>query len=97
MTDIDQSGRDPDTLRFTPALLHHAAAVGFTLEQMRAAVANPRWVNVVRRDNTQPTDPLRLRYCGHGVAVVVEGHVALAVIADDETKQPVTSAQAIPA
>src|SRR5699024_5115180 len=82
-------GLDPDTIEFTPGLLQHAEHVGFTLEQMRKALADPRWVNPVLR---QP-DPInqaapRFRYCGHGVAVVVEGNHAIAVIADDPQKKP---------
>lgn len=82
-------GIDPDTVLFTPGTLAHASRVGFTIEQMRAALREPRWINDVR---AQP-DPInqsqpRYRYCGHGVAVVLEGQHAIAVIADNPTKTP---------
>jgi hypothetical protein len=43
----------------------------------------------VRRqpDPTNQSAP-RLRYCGHGVAVIVEDTHAIAVIEDDLTKKP---------
>ncbi|PZT84564.1 MAG: hypothetical protein DI630_36925 [Gordonia sp. (in: high G+C Gram-positive bacteria)] len=87
-------GLDPNTIHFTPGVLRHAEYVGFTLEQMRAALADPRWVNPVRRqpDPTNQTGP-RYRYCGHGVAVIVEDHNAIAVIADDPRKKPLNPAQ----
>lgn len=82
-------GIDPDTVLFTPGALAHASRVGFSIEQMRAALREPRWINDVR---SQP-DPInqsqpRYRYCGHGVAVVLEGQHAIAVIADNPTKTP---------
>lgn len=84
-------GLDPDTIHFTPAVLLHAEQVGFTLDQMRSALRDPRWVNPVLN---QP-DPInqsqtRHRYCGHGVAVIVEGLNAIAVIPDDPHKKPLT-------
>lgn len=87
-------GLDPNTIHFTPSVLRHAEYVGFTLERMRAALADPRWVNPVRRqpDPTNQTGP-RYRYCGHGVAVIVEDHNAIAVIADDPRKKPLNPAQ----
>jgi hypothetical protein len=91
--DIDaapsQEGIDPASIFFTPGLLGHAERVGFTREQMERALAEPRWVNTVRRqpDPTNQSAP-RLRYCGHGVAVIVEDTHAIAVIEDDLTKKP---------
>lgn len=82
-------GLDPETITFTPGVLAHAERVGFTLEQMRAAIADPRWVNDVKHqpNPTNQTKP-RKRYCGHGVAVILEGTAAIAVIADDPRKRP---------
>ena len=90
----DRQALDPDTIHFTPGILLHAERAGFTIEQMRAAISDPRWVNDVRH---QP-DPLnqsapRYRFCGHGVAVIIEEHNAIAVIADDPRKRPPASAQ----
>lgn len=85
----NSQGIDPDSIEFTPGVLQHADHVGFTMEQMRNALADPRWVNPVLRqpDPVNQSEP-RFRYCGHGVAVVVEGNHAIAVIADDPKKKP---------
>ncbi|WP_026927427.1 hypothetical protein [Granulicoccus phenolivorans] len=87
-------GLDPQTVRFTRGVLAHAARKGFTLTQMQDALRDPRWINDVRhqpdpRNQAQP----RRRYCGHGVCVIVEGRVAIAVIADDPRKQPPAAAR----
>lgn len=92
MTDtpvLNATGLDPDTIHFTPGILAHAERAGFTLEQMKAALQDPRWINDVlaQPDPTNQAEP-RKRYCGHGVAVIVEGHTALAVIADNPHKKP---------
>lgn len=86
---LNPQGLDPKTILFTPGTLAHADRAGFTVEQMRAAVAEPRWINDVRRqpDPTNQSQP-RYRYCGHGVAVVLEGTHAIAVIEDNPTKTP---------
>lgn len=80
---------DPAEVEFIPGILAHAQRVGFTIDQMQAALVDPRWINVVK-SQPEPTNQhhTRYRYCGHGVAVIVEDHTAIAVIADDETKQP---------
>lgn len=98
-TPCNQEGLDPDTISFTPGILLHAERVGFSLDQMRRAIAEPRWVNRVRFHTAPRTDestpqrpvtghPQRYRYCGHGVAVIIEQDRAIAVIADDLTRGP---------
>ena len=85
----DQSGLDPDTVDFTDQLLEYADRVGIPMEQMRRALAEPRWVNrVLSQPDPKSQEDERLRYCGAGVAVVVEGTTAIAVIIDDEAKGP---------
>jgi len=79
---------DPDEVTFTPSLLAHAELVGFTLEQMRAALSDPRWINEVRHQPDTDSRAVRYRYCGHGVAVIVEDATAIAVIADDPNRGP---------
>lgn len=83
-----QQGIDPRRIYFTPQLLRHAELVGFTREQMNAALRDPRWVNRVYHQPTpkQQNAP-RYRYCGHGVAVIVEGCHAIAVIEDDPSRR----------
>lgn len=87
--DVDQSGIDPDNIRFTAGVLQHAELTGVTLKQMKNALRQPRWVNLVRHqpDPRNQSAP-RLRYCGFGVAVIVEDDAAIAVIADDLSKGP---------
>lgn len=59
---------------------HHAnrqmATKGFTREQVLAAVRNPYKVTDVRRY------PGQLRYCGSGVAVVVDGNHVVTIYLD---------------
>lgn len=84
-----QRGLDPDHVRFTPGLIAYAELTGFSMEQMRAALRDPRWVNPVKHQpHPSNQSRQRYRYCGHGVAVIVEGHTAIAVIADDPAKKP---------
>lgn len=81
-------GCDPDTITFTANLLEHAHHAGFTREQMQMALRDPRWVNVVlNQPKPKNQKRPRYRYCGHGVAVIVENQTAIAVIPDDTHKK----------
>lgn len=82
-------GLDPQQIHFTPQVIKHCARVGFSINQLHAALREPRLINEVRAEPTprQHHRPRR-RYCGAGVAVIVEGRMAVAVIKDDPLRFP---------
>lgn len=68
------SGRTKVT--FTDHFLRQAATKGFTADQIKSALRTPEKVTRVTRY------PGQLRYCGAGVAVVMDGTNAITLYAD---------------
>lgn len=63
-------------INFTPHFLRQAATKGFTAGQIKSALRHPEKVTEVTRY------PGQLRYCGAGVAVVMDGNSAVTCYLD---------------
>ncbi len=61
---------------FSPHFIAQAIAKGFTAEQIASAIEQPEKVTEVRRYVGQQ------RYCGAGVAIVLDGNRAVTLYAD---------------
>lgn len=79
---MDNNGKHLGTVTFTNHFIKQARHKGFTADQIAMAIEqtdpNPR-----DRRVTQVTKyPGQLRYCGGGVAVIMDGNSAITIYAD---------------
>ena len=63
-------------IRFTNHFIKQARHKGFTAEQIQSAIESPYKITKVSKHEGQ------LRYCGDGVAVVMDGNSAITIYAD---------------